>query len=133
MLKLSLLNHYPNFTNSTTESYHIDSASYQKQRDFAATYAYYWSNVITKHGPFSLVFLNSMVLCDLIEPTKEQGCKVIQAVRETAQVGAAFDVMKKMFSNADAVMFISEYDQDLFGNDFARSIVIQDAVDPQSV
>lgn len=120
----------PRYTNSTTVSYGPDSRQFQKERKFAAQYAFYWRDILSKYGPFSLVFLNSMVLCELIKPSKSSGCKVIQTVRETVQTGPSLEIMKTIFGEADAVLFISEYDQNLFSFNSTKNVLITDAVEP---
>lgn len=125
-----LVNTLPRYTNSTTVSYPVNSKQFQRERIFAESYAQYWRGILNDHGPFSIVFLNSMVLCDLIKPSKAAGCKVIQTIRETAQSGTTLTFMKEIIGEADAVLFISEYDRDLFSITSANTVVIPDAVDP---
>lgn len=125
-----LVDSLPRYTNSTTVSYDVNGRPFREEREFAARYASYWREILRGHGPFSLVFLNSMVLCDLIKPSKAANCKVIQTVRETAQLGPSLAVMKELFSEADAVLFISEYDRDLFSIQSTKCVVIPDAVEP---
>lgn len=120
----------PRYSNSTTCSFDLNSRKYKREREVAAQYASYWRRIIHDYGPFSLVFLNSMVLCDLIKTSRASGCKVIQTVRETVQTGPSLLIMKDMFGEANAVLFISEYDSDVFSIESVKNIVIPDSVDP---
>lgn len=128
--EIILVDSLPRYTNSTTVSYAVNGKQFQREREFAVRYASYWRAILRNHGPFSLVFLNSMVLCDLIKPSKAAGCKVIQTVRETAQSGPSLTIMKEIIGEADTVLLISEYDRDLFSILSTRTVVIPDAVEP---
>lgn len=125
-----LLDSLPHYTNSTTSSFRPGSKSFLAERTFAKNYETYWHEVLNKYGPFSLVFINSMVLGDLIGPSQNAGCRVIQVVRETVKSGSSLEIMKGIIGKAETVLFISEYDRDLFSLDSSKCIVIPDAVDP---
>jgi glycosyltransferase involved in cell wall biosynthesis len=127
--KCIVLDDLPYYVNSTTESYPVGSKKFINQRKHAQIFKQKWKNIIKDNGGFDLVFINSMTLCDLILPSKEIGCKVIQVVRETAQPGESLTIMKELFHKADFTIFISEYDQRLFSLQ-TPSCVIKDGGDP---
>ncbi len=127
--KVIVVDSLPHYTNSTSEVYKPGSKQFQQERKYSTNYASYWRKVLEQHGPFSLVFINSMRLCDLIVPSQEAGCRVIQVVRETAQPGPSLEIMKGIIGFANTVLFISEYDRDLFSLNSTRVVVIPDAVD----
>ncbi len=113
----------PRYTNSTTNRFRVGSREFRAQQAYARGYADYWKRTLQKHGEFDLVFLNSMVLCDLIAPSTETGAKVIQAVRETAAPGESLVVMREKMHQADAAMFISSYDRDLFDLEIRSEVI----------
>ena len=125
-----ILDSLPRYTNSTTTSYDVNSLEFKKEREYAEHYMAYWLKLLSERDHFDIVFINSMSLCDLIMPSKLAGCKVIQVIRETARYGESLVIMKEIISEADAIIFISEYDQQLFSISSNRTILIPDAVDP---
>ncbi len=127
--KTIFVDELPYYVNSTTQSIPLNTSEYRKMRGFAKTYESFWKKFLNDNGPFDLVFLNSMVLCELIKPSKEHGCKVIQVVRETAQAGPSLDVMKELFNQSDTVLFISEYDKQLFDIKHTPCFVVPNVVE----
>lgn len=125
-----IVDSFPCYTNSTTLSYGVNSLEFKKERAYSELYVEYWLKIINQNH-YDIVFINSMSLCDLIKPSKCSGCKVIQVIRETAKCGESFEIMKSIISDADAVIFISEYDQKLFSIDSKNVNLIPDAVDPE--
>jgi glycosyltransferase involved in cell wall biosynthesis len=125
-----LLESLPRYTNSTTNSFRPGSKQFIAEREFAKMYENYWFSILNSYGPFSLIFINSMVLCDLIEPSQKAGCKVVQVIRETAQSGSSLEIMKGIIGKANSILFISQYDRELFSLDSSKCFVVPDAVDP---
>ena len=126
-----VLDSLPYYTYSGPSIHKPGSKRFQEEREFAAQYAAFWRDLMGKHGPFSLVFINSMVLCDLIKPSQEAGSRVIQMVRETAQPGLFFEIMRGTIAKADAVLFISEYDRDLFSLNSTKVMVLPNSENPE--
>ena len=129
--KIIILDSLPRYTNSTTKSYDVNSSKFKMEREYAKSYSSYWTKILYDNGGFDMVFINSMFLCDLIIPSKLAGCKVIQVIRETGKAGGSLNVMKTIISLADSVLFISEYDKELFSLKSKNVALIHDAVNPQ--
>lgn len=129
--KLIVVDSLPSFTNSTSASFEPGSREFREERVRSQQYTSYWREILRTHGPFELVFINSMRLCDLIAPSREAGSRVIQVVRETAQPGSSLEVMKGIIGQADTVIFISEYDRDLFSIATTKTVVLPNAEKPE--
>ena len=126
-----LLDTLPRFTNTTSNKYTVQSNEYASERKIAEQYTEKWRSLLQEHGPFTHVVINSVVLCDLIQPSLEEGCKVIQFVRETSEEGPELDVMCEKLEKANAVVFISEYDRDMYSLNNCCTYVVPDFADPK--
>lgn len=112
-----LLDSLPPYSISPSFTKRISQSRFRRERESSKSYYAYWKTILRRYGPFDIVFINSVVLSDLICPSKRSGCIVIQVVRETVQKGPHFRLLGALLEEADGVLFISNYDRELFSLD----------------